>query len=104
MTSSINSLGQSPVAPEVAGQNGMSATSRTGAAADSAESTNPGEAVTLSADAQTTTQLLGASRSSSGIDQQAVAQLRTSIQNGTYNVSPDMLARSIASAVKEATP
>jgi flagellar biosynthesis anti-sigma factor FlgM len=104
MTSSINALGQSPVAPEVSGQSGAAAPSRAGAAADSAASASSGEAVTLSADAQTTTQLLGAARQSSGVDQQAVAQLRASIQNGTYNVSPDMLARSITSAVKEATP
>ncbi len=60
--------------------------------------------MTLSADAQTTTQLLGAARNSSGVNDQAVAQLRAAIQNGTYNVSPDTLARSISSAMKEAAP
>ncbi len=104
MTSSITSLGQNPVAPEISGQSGAAATGRAGAVADSAESASSGDAVTLSADAQTMTQLLGAARGSSGVNQQAVAQLRASIQNGTYNVSPDTLARSITNAMKEAAP
>ena len=80
------------------------ATTRAGAAAESAQSESSGEAVTLSDDAQTTTQLLGAARNSSGVNEQAVAQLRAAIQNGTYDVSPDTLARSITSAVKETAP
>ena len=104
MTSSINGLGQGQVAPEIAGQGDAAATTRAGGRCESAPSESAGEAVTLSADAQTTTQLLGAARNSSGVNDQAVAQLRTAIQNGTYNVSPDMLARSISSAMKEAAP
>jgi flagellar biosynthesis anti-sigma factor FlgM len=104
MSSSINALGQGQVAPETAGQGDAAATTRAGAAAESAPSESSGEAVTLSADAQTTTQLLGAARSASGVNDQAVAQLRTAIQNGTYNVSPGTLARSISSAMKEAAP
>jgi flagellar biosynthesis anti-sigma factor FlgM len=102
MTSSINALGQSQAAPDVAGQSDAAATTRAGTATESASNESAGEAVTLSADAQTTTQLLGAARNSSGVNQQAVAQLRAAIQNGTYNVSPNMLARSISSAMKEA--
>ncbi|HEY1858025.1 flagellar biosynthesis anti-sigma factor FlgM [Acidocella sp.] len=105
MSSSINALGLSQVAPEIAGQGDAQATTRAGAAAESTQSAgSSGEAVTLSDDAQTTTQLLGAARNSSGVNEQAVAQLRASVQNGTYDVSPDTLARSITSAVKEAAP
>jgi flagellar biosynthesis anti-sigma factor FlgM len=102
MTSSINAIGQSQVAPDIAGQDEAAATTRAAAAADSAPSESTGEAVTLSADAQTTTQLLGAARNASGVNAQAVAQLRAAIQNGTYSVAPDTLARSISSAMKEA--
>ena len=104
MTSSINALGQSQVAPEIAGQDEAAATARTSAAAEIAASESSGEAVTLSADAQTTTQLLDAARDSNGVDGQAVAQLRAAVQNGTFNVSPDTLARSIRSAMKESAP
>ncbi|HTJ91009.1 MAG TPA: flagellar biosynthesis anti-sigma factor FlgM [Acidocella sp.] len=102
MTSSINALGQSQAAPDIAGQGDAAASTRAGTVAESASNESVGEAVTLSADAQTTTQLLGAARNSTGVNQQAVAQLRAAIQNGTYNVSPDALARSISSAMKEA--
>ncbi|HVE22010.1 MAG TPA: flagellar biosynthesis anti-sigma factor FlgM [Acidocella sp.] len=104
MTSSINALGQSQVAPEIAGQDDAVAVARTGAAAETAASESSGEAVTLSADAQTTTQLLDAARNSSGVNEQAVAQLRAAVQNGTYSVPPDTLARSIRSAMKESAP
>jgi negative regulator of flagellin synthesis FlgM len=105
MTSSINALGQNQVVPDIAGQGEAAATTRAAAAAEAAESApseSSGEAVTLSADAQTTTQLLGAARNSSGVNAQAVAQLRAAIENGTYSVSADTLARSISSAMKEA--
>jgi flagellar biosynthesis anti-sigma factor FlgM len=104
MTSSITALGQSQVAPEVSGQTDAPTAPRSGSAESGAESASSAEAVTLSPDAQTTTQLLGAARSASGMNEQAVAQLRASIQNGTYDVSPDTLARSITNAVKEASP
>ena len=104
MSSSINALGQSQVGPEIAGQNEASATTRTDAVGDSTQSASSGEAVTLSDDAQTTTQLLGAAMNASGVNEQAVAQLRASIQNGTYDVSPDTLARAISSAAKETAP
>ena|ERR1700722_5096269 len=104
MTSSINALGQGQVAPEVAGQNDAAAVARAGVAAEIATGETSGEAVTLSADAQTTTQLLDAARDSNGVDGQAVAQLRAAVQNGTFNVSPDTLARSIRSAMKESAP
>lgn len=63
--------------------------------------TTPGEAVTLSADAQTTTQLLDAARNAGGVDQGAVAKLQDAVQAGTYDVTPETLARAIAAALKE---
>jgi flagellar biosynthesis anti-sigma factor FlgM len=104
MSSSINALGQSQVPAEIPGQGEAAATAGASGAAESTPSAISGEAVTLSADAQTTTQLLGAARNASGVNEQAVAQLRAAIQNGTYSVSPDTLARSISSALKEAAP
>lgn len=102
MTSSINAIGLSQVTPDIAGQGDAAAATRAAAAAESAPSASTGEAVTLSADAQTTTQLLGAARNASGVNAQAVAQLRAAIMNGTFDVPPDTLARSISSAMKEA--
>jgi anti-sigma28 factor (negative regulator of flagellin synthesis) len=62
------------------------------------------EAVTLSADAQTRTQLLDSARTAPGADQAAVAQARTAIQNNSYNISPEDLATAIATASKERQP
>jgi len=59
------------------------------------------EAVTLSAAAQTSTQLLSAARAASGIDQAQVAQIRSALQAGTYNVAPEDLAQAIATVLKE---
>jgi flagellar biosynthesis anti-sigma factor FlgM len=60
--------------------------------------TQGGEAVTLSADAQTTASLLNAARNADGIDAARVAQLRSAVQAGTYNVSPDDVAKAITGA------
>lgn len=57
-----------------------------------------GEAVTLSATSQTTAQLLEAARAADGVDQARVAQLRGAVQDGSYNVAPEDVARAIASA------
>ena len=57
--------------------------------------------VTLSAAAQTGTQLLGASRAADGINHAAVAQIRSALQAGTYNVAPEDLAQAIATVLKE---
>ncbi len=59
------------------------------------------DSVTLSAAAQTSTQLLGAARAASGINHAAVAQLRGALQSGAYNVSPEKLAQAIATVLKE---
>jgi flagellar biosynthesis anti-sigma factor FlgM len=63
-----------------------------------------GEAVTVSADAQTTAQLLDAARGADGIDTARVAQLRNAVQSGSYNVSPDDLAKAIGSALQVGGP
>lgn len=64
-------------------------------------STAQSDSVTLSAAAQTSTQLLSAARNSDGINQTAVAQIRSAIQSGTYNVAPEDLAQAIATVLKE---
>jgi negative regulator of flagellin synthesis FlgM len=60
-----------------------------------------GEAVTVSADAAATTQLLDAARGADGVDQKAVQQLRSAIQAGTYHVAPGALAKAISGALRE---
>jgi flagellar biosynthesis anti-sigma factor FlgM len=57
------------------------------------------DAVTVSKDAVTAAQLLTAARNSSGVDQAAVQSLKSQIQAGTYNVSPEKLATSISTAL-----
>ncbi|OYV33320.1 MAG: flagellar biosynthesis anti-sigma factor FlgM [Acidocella sp. 20-61-6] len=61
------------------------------------------EAVTVSAGAQITTQLLGAARTATGVNTAAVMQIRSSIQNGTYNITPENLANAMAAALKDKT-
>jgi flagellar biosynthesis anti-sigma factor FlgM len=60
-----------------------------------------GEAVTLTQDAQTSTDLLEAARAAPGIDQQAVQSVKDAIGSGTYQVPPENLAASIVAALKE---
>jgi flagellar biosynthesis anti-sigma factor FlgM len=102
MTSSITSLSQNAPTPE-GGQAGrlgtVKSSPQTGAGALTAS--QPGEAVTLSAAAQITTQLLDAARVAPGLDSAAVTQARAAIQSGTYNVSPQDLAGAITAAFKE---
>ncbi len=59
------------------------------------------EAVTLSSDAQTRTQLLDAARIADGAAHPAIAQLRAAIQSNSYNIPPHALAGAIATAMKE---
>jgi len=100
----INSVTPSQVTPDTAAATSGSEAVRPQAApaADTGAPTATGEAVTVSADANTTTQLLGAARGADGMDQEAVQSLRSAVQNGTYSVSPEDLARAITSAAKEA--
>jgi flagellar biosynthesis anti-sigma factor FlgM len=97
-----------PIGSLSSGSELSSATSQTQASAPAkpvATATKPGvasaqksEAVTVSADSQSSSQLLNAARGADGIDTTRVAQLRSSIQNGTYNVSPEDLAKAIGAA------
>lgn len=59
------------------------------------------EAVTVSSDAQTRTQLLDAARIAEGANHPATAQLRAAIQSNSYNIPPHALAGAIATAMKE---
>jgi flagellar biosynthesis anti-sigma factor FlgM len=99
MTSSIGSVSQNPATNEVDGKPVASAgpppqkQAQTGAAAAS-------EAVTVSDGARLSTDLLNAARNSDGVDHGAVQALRSAIQNGSYNVSPEDLAGAIINAVK----
>jgi flagellar biosynthesis anti-sigma factor FlgM len=93
LTDPFTSPGASPAAslPAVS-----SATSATGAA--TAPST---EAVTLTPEAQTSTDLLEAARAASGVDHQAVQSLKADISSGTYQVPPESLATTIVAALAE---
>jgi flagellar biosynthesis anti-sigma factor FlgM len=100
MSSTISPFSQTPppapAAPQATPQAAPSATP-----AAQAASTAQSDSVTLSAAAQTSTQLLSAARNSDGINQTVVAQIRSAIQSGTYNVSPENLAQAIATVLKE---
>jgi len=61
------------------------------------------EQVSLSSDAAAGTQLLDAARNAEGVDPATIQKVKTAIQNGTYDVSPDKLAQSIIGAMKEMT-
>jgi TRAP-type uncharacterized transport system substrate-binding protein len=62
------------------------------------------EAVTVSAEAQTRTQLLDAARIAPGINQPAISELRTAVQTNSYNIPAEDLATAIATAIKERHP
>jgi hypothetical protein len=63
--------------------------------------TSPVEAVTLTSGAETSQQLLDAARAASGVDNQAVQNLRAAIQADVYGVPADTLATSIVTALSE---
>jgi flagellar biosynthesis anti-sigma factor FlgM len=103
MTSRITSYSQSqalpdPKAPPVASSPAASSGSPAGAAQSASE------AVTLTPDAQTSTELLEAARAASGMDHQAVQALKAEIISGTYQVPPENLAASIVAALTETRP
>jgi negative regulator of flagellin synthesis FlgM len=99
MTNTISPFSQTPLLADSAGTSPAKPASSV--PADSAADTSQSEAVTLSAAAQTTTQLLGAAQDSDGINQEAVAQIRSALQAGTYNVAPEDLAQAIVTVLKE---
>jgi flagellar biosynthesis anti-sigma factor FlgM len=88
---------------EATGSSAAARPAATPQAASGAE-TAAGEAVTVSADANTSTQLLDAARNADGMDDAAVQRLRSAVQSGTYDVSPQDLARAMTNAAREAAP
>lgn len=101
MTNAISSYSSSPLVPEPGTQAATGAAAKPSSSANAAAATSSGEAVTISASAQATTQLLNAARDATGIDHTAVQQIRTALKNGTYNVAPEDLAHAIATVLKE---
>jgi negative regulator of flagellin synthesis FlgM len=95
MTNTISPFSQTPPVSE------SNVPAAKPAAPPSAAAAPESDSVTLSAAAQTSAQLLGAASSSDGIDHAAVAQIRSALQAGTYNVSPEDLAQAIATVLKE---
>jgi flagellar biosynthesis anti-sigma factor FlgM len=112
MTNTISPLSNTPPPTEtsvgVSGGANVSTNMSTSAAqpgpasqTSDSSAASPSEAVTLSAAAQTTTQLLTAARNADGFNQTAVDQIRGALQAGTYNVAPEDLAQAIATVLKE---
>ncbi|MDE8345201.1 MAG: flagellar biosynthesis anti-sigma factor FlgM [Acidocella sp.] len=100
MTNAISSLPTLPLVPDTAAH-------PTGKPPPGADAPTAGpaaaqaEAATISVAAQVTTQMLNAARDSAGIDHAAVNKIRTALQNGQYNVTPETLAQAIATVLKE---
>jgi|SRR6516165_5192157 flagellar biosynthesis anti-sigma factor FlgM len=99
MSNTIQPFSQ-PNVPETSnGQSSVSAApARHGAPAAQTES------VTLSETAQSGAQLLASAQEAPGIDNNAVANIRAQLANGSYNVSPENLAQAIANVLKETKP
>ena len=91
MSSSVEDLQQS--ASSKVSSNSASTKTQKGAAGE--------DAVSLSEGADETAKLVQAAQSSDGIDYNLVAQIKSSIQNSTYSVSPDDLAHAIYNVLKE---
>ncbi|GAN79992.1 flagellar biosynthesis anti-sigma factor FlgM [Acidocella aminolytica] len=60
------------------------------------------ETVTLSTAAQTNAALVSAAHGSSGVSQTKVSAIKEALANGSYNVSPENLAKAIATVLNEA--
>lgn len=108
MTSRINAYppGQTvsatsdPAAPVVRSQSKDTLAPVTGAGSQTAAS----DAVTITDSARASAQLLDQARAADGINQTAVAQLKTAIQSQTYHVPAEQLANAIVSAMAEIKP
>lgn len=96
MTNPISSVSQTPPPSSASAPPGAPKSNAQPSAA-----APQGDSVTLSTDAQTSTQLLNAARDASGVNPQAVERIRTALQGGNYNVGPDELAQAIATVLKE---
>ncbi|HQT47190.1 MAG: flagellar biosynthesis anti-sigma factor FlgM [Acidocella sp. 20-63-7] len=101
MSSTISPFAQTPPPAQAAPQATTPPAAPSAAPSAQTSSTAQSDSVTLSAAAQTSTQLLNAARNSDGINHAAVAQIRSAIQSGTYNVAPEKLAQAIATVLKE---
>jgi flagellar biosynthesis anti-sigma factor FlgM len=97
----ISPLGQNSLPLDSGAPPGNGGGKTADAGSNAASAAPQSEAVTISQAAQTTTQLLNAARGASGVDQAAVQQIRTALQNGSYNVAPEDLAQAIATVLKE---
>lgn len=107
MTSGIRPYSGTDPSAEVASSSG-------GATANAAKANNSepvvtqaapsNEAVTLTENAQASSQLLAGARQAPGVDAKAVARLSTAVQNHSFSVPPDALASSIISAFNQIKP
>ncbi|MDE2238968.1 MAG: flagellar biosynthesis anti-sigma factor FlgM [Rhodospirillales bacterium] len=59
------------------------------------------DSVTLSAAAQTSAALVTAARGSAGVNQPNVNAIKAALANGSYNVTPEALARAISTVLSE---
>ncbi len=104
MTSPISSYSSGPVGSantsSLATPPGASSVALS-SALSAGEAGTPGEAVTLTSDAQTSADLLEAARTAEGVNHQAVQSLRNGIASGTYQVPPETLAASIIVSLSE---
>jgi len=98
MTNSISSLTAGQISAEAA--SAAPAGPRAGASVDAAAPAES-DSVTLSPNAQAAAQLLAAAQQSDGVDMFSVASIKASLQNGSYNVSPEDLAQAIVTVLKE---
>ena len=102
MTSPIHAFSPAQVSPDPIGS--VSGSPAAGASSSAATVAPMSDTVTLTSDAQTSTDLLEAARAASGVDVQATQSLKAQVQTGNYQVPPDKLAASIAAAVAETRP
>jgi flagellar biosynthesis anti-sigma factor FlgM len=108
MTSPVNSYSQSQALPDSVVPPGMAQSTPSGASSSTTSSGSPsasapssGEAVTLTAQAQSSADLLEAARAAAGVDLQAVQSLKTQLTSGAYQVPSENLAASIVAALTE---
>jgi negative regulator of flagellin synthesis FlgM len=99
MTSPISSFSPSRGSSDPIGSPASSPAAGASSSADAAAPSS--DTVTLTADAQTSTDFLEAARAASGVDEQAVQSLKADVQSGNYQVTAEKLAASIAAGAAE---
>jgi flagellar biosynthesis anti-sigma factor FlgM len=97
MSNSIQPFSQPSVPDTQAGATSVPAAASAPAAQPEAQT----DSVTLSQAAQSGAALFAAAQNSTGIDQNAVANIRAKLADGSYDVSPENLAQAIATVLKE---